>query len=333
MYIRFFSVLVVLALWCGVSSAADTVVRVLLLNNGAAVKPPQKDEALEQLDSSKGEILMGGMRYSGLVEIWRGKGGLYVINELPLEEYVKGVVAGEVGRLWDAEALKAQAVAARTYVLSQKKEQTGVGKLRYDLTSTVLHQVYKGGDIPETTAAAVEDTRGEILVYDGKPITAFYHSTSGGATEDAKEVFGKDYPYLRSVDANSELSPFFLWQKQIPLKELEKASGVPGLLDLSVDSYTASGRIRFFSAIIANGSVKVPAAELRKNLGWDRLPSTLVTNVLRDGELIIIEGRGYGHGVGMCQWCALQMAKDGKTYRDILAHFYPGTTLQQYEIR
>ncbi|KAF0185549.1 MAG: stage II sporulation protein D [Nitrospirae bacterium] len=326
------SFLVVL-LWSNAACAADQMVRVLLLNNGIATKPPQKGEELEQLGSAKGDVLLGGLRYSGALEIWRGKNGLYVINELPLEEYVKGVVAGEVGKSWDADALKAQAVVARTYTVAQRKPEGGTGKMRYDLTSTVLDQVYKGGDIPESIASAVERTRGEILTYDGKPIISFYHSTSGGMTEDAAEVFGKSYPYLRPVETNPELSPFYIWQKQIPIRELEKASGVKGLNDISVESLTVSGRVRHLAFTNGKQSVRVVAKDLRKNLGWDRLPSTFITGILRDGDVFVMEGRGYGHGVGMCQYSALQMAKEGKTYREILSYFYSGTTLQQYENR
>ncbi len=323
----------VLTLCTGGAWAAEHMVRVLLLNNGIATKPPQKGEELEQLGSAKGEVLLGGMRYSGALEIWRGRSGLYVINELPLEEYIKGVVAGEVGKSWDAEALKAQAVVARTYALVQRRAEGAAGKMRYDLTSTVLDQVYKGGDIPESIAAAVEKTRGEILTLDGKPIIAFYHSTSGGMTEDAAEVFGKSYSYLRPVETNSELSPFDIWQKQIPLKDMEKASGVKGLSDISIESYTVSGRVRHFAFTNGKQSVRIVAKDLRRTLGWERLPSTFVESILRDGDTFVIEGRGYGHGVGMCQYSALQMAKEGKTYREILSFFYPGTLLQQHENR
>jgi stage II sporulation protein D len=311
--------------------AAETTVRVLL-TGGNGARLPQKDEGVERLAVSTGEVLFGGMQYFGKIEIWRGKNGLYVVNELPLEEYVKGVVSGEVGRSWDIEALKAQAVVSRTYVLMQKAYAVSA-PVPYDVTSSVLHQVFKGGDVPEPIARAVEDTRGEILTFDGGPIVAYFHSTSGGITEDAAEVFGKSYPYLKPVETNSELSPYFLWQKKIALKDMEKASGVKGLKDIGIDSHTASGRVRTFSFVNGSGSTKIAAKTLRQNLGWDKLPSTFVTSIMRDNGAFIIEGRGYGHGVGMCQWSALQMARDGKTYRDILSYFYQGTVLQQYEDR
>jgi len=311
--------------------AAETTVRVLL-PGGYGARLPQKDEGVERLAVSTGEVLFGGMQYFGKIEIWRGKNGLYVVNELPLEEYVKGVVSGEVGRAWDIEALKAQAVVSRTYVLMQKAYAVSA-PVPYDVTSSVLHQVFKGGDVPEPIARAVEDTRGEILTFDGGPIVAYFHSTSGGITEDAAEVFGKSYPYLKPVETNSELSPYFLWQKKIALKDMEKASGVKGLKDIGIDSHTESGRVRTFSFVNGSGSTKIAAKTLRQNLGWDKLPSTFVTSIMRDNGAFIIEGRGYGHGVGMCQWSALQMARDGKTYRDILSYFYQGTVLQQYEDR
>lgn len=310
---------------------AETTVRVLLTgSNGARL--PQKDEGVERLAVSTGEVLFGGMQYFGKIEIWRGKNGLYVVNELPLEEYVKGVVSGEVGRSWDIEALKAQAVSSRTYVLMQKNSAV-TAPVPYDVTSSVLHQVFKGGNVPESITEAVDSTRGEILTFDSRPIVAYFHSTSGGITEDAFEVFGKSYSYLKPVETNSELSPYFLWQKKISVKDMEKASGVKGLKGISIDSHTASGRVRNFSFVNGAGSTKIAAKTLRQSLGWDKLPSTFITSIMRDNGAFIIEGRGFGHGVGMCQWSALQMARDGKSYRDILAYFYQGTVLQQYEDR
>lgn len=324
--------LLVLCPFLIVSTAdAETTIRVLL-SGANGVKIPQKDEAVERIAVSTGEVIFGGMQYFGKIEIWRGKNGLYVVNELPLEEYVKGVVSGEVGKTWDAEALKAQAVISRTYVLMQKAGG-GNGALPYDVTSSVLHQVFKGGDIPETIAQAVRDTKGEVLTYEGKVIVAYFHSTSGGMTEDAAEVFGKGYPYLKPVETNSELSPYFLWQKKITAKDMEKAAGVRNLKDISIDSYTASGRVRDFLFVNGSGSTKVAAKTLRQSLGWEKLPSTFVTSIMRDNGAYIIEGRGYGHGVGLCQWSALLMAREGKTYKDILAYFYQGTILQQYEDR
>ncbi|MBF0328546.1 MAG: SpoIID/LytB domain-containing protein [Nitrospirae bacterium] len=306
---------------------ADTI-RVLLLDAKNS-KLPQKNERVERLGNGKGSALLGGMKYSGVLEVWRGDNGLYVINELPFEEYIKGVVAAEVGSSWDIEALKAQAVVARTYALTQK-QNGGKNKISYHLTSSVLHQVYKGGSVHENISRAVKETVGEILTFEGKPIIAYYHSTSGGITEDPAEVFGKSYPYLKPVSTNCEISPFYLWEKRIALQDIQKATNIKALEEISIDSFTVSNRVRNLKFIAEGKEHIIPAKDLRKNIGWDKLPSTLITNLRKDNDTFIFEGKGYGHGVGMCQWSALQMAKSGKNYKEILATFYPSTTIELY---
>jgi stage II sporulation protein D len=309
-------------------ATAETSVRVLLMDN-KDLRVPSKDERLTCMGTSAGDVLLSGLKYSGVIEVWKGDSGLYIINDIPLEDYIKGVVAAEMKSSWDIEALKAQAVAARTYAIYQISNSAPGAP--YDLTSTVLDQAYKGANISPSVEQAVNETKGEILIYGGKPIAAFYHSTSGGMTEDAAEVFGKAFPYLKPVKTNCELSPYFLWEKIIPVSEIEKDLDIQGIKDIGIDSYTASGRARVMKITLEAGSLILPATEMRKKVGWDRLPSTLITQISRHNSLIVFEGRGYGHGVGMCQWSTLQMAKDGMTYRQILNYFYPGTTIQLYE--
>jgi stage II sporulation protein D len=299
--------------------------------DGKNFRMPKKNEKVERLGNSKGEVLLSGLKYSGSIEVWRGENGLYIVNEIPLEDYIKGVVAGEVGSSWDMEALKAQAVVARTYAVYQKiwqKQNNGVNKVPYHLTSSVMHQVYKGSGIPEKIAAAVNETNGEILTFEGKPIIAYYHSTSGGMTEDPAEVFGKGYPYLMPVETSGEISPYYMWEKKIPVVEIERASNTSGIKELQIESHTVSNRVRNFKIIAESGEYSIAGKDLRKNLGWDKLPSTMVVNMVKDGDNYIFEGKGYGHGVGMCQWSALDMAKKGSNYRDILSKFYPGTMIE-----
>ncbi|MBI5213036.1 MAG: SpoIID/LytB domain-containing protein [Nitrospirae bacterium] len=291
-------------------------------------KIPKKDEKVERLGNVKGEVLLSGLKYSGVIEVWKGNNGLYIVNEVSLEDYIKGVVAAEVGSSWDIEALKAQAVVSRTYALNQKLNN---GKMPYHLTSSVLHQVYKSGNAPESIAKAVDETKGEILTYEGKPIVAYYHSTSGGMTEDPSEVFGKSYPYLKPVETSCELSPYFMWEKRIPVSDIEKASSSVQIKDIIIESYTASNRARTLKIIAESGEYSIPAKDLRKNLGWDKLPSTMITNIIRSEDAYIFEGKGYGHGVGMCQWTALNLAKKGMSYREIISKFYPGATIELYE--
>ena len=309
--------------------SAGSTIRVLIVNE---IYPeiPAKDEKLRKLGSMKGDLLVMGSRYSGNIEIWKGSSGLYFINELPMEDYVEGVTVAEVGSDWEIEALKAQAVISRTYAVYQKKKRN-VGSI-YHITSSVLHQVYKGKNFDPRVAYAVTETKGEILTFEGKPIVAFYHSTAGERTENPEEVFGKSYPYLRSVELRCELSPYCVWERRIQIAEIEEALNLPGIKEISIKSYTSTKRVKELNVINNSGTTTIKATELRKSLGWNHLPSTNF-NITHDGEAIIFKGKGFGHGVGLCQWSTLGMALGGKNYKEILSFFYPGTAIQLYEGR
>lgn len=311
------------------SFASAGTIKVLILDEKSP-RMPQKNEQLEKISKNmNGELFFGGNHYKGGIEVWKGQNGLYVVNEVPLEEYVKGVTKAEIGPNWEMEAMKAQAVISRTYAVYQKMMN---GNSFYHLTSTVLHQVYKGNSTDETIAFAVNKTAGEILTYEGKPIEAFYHSTAGEKTELPDEVFGKSYPYLRSVESICESSPYSMWERKIQVSEIERALNLSGIEDIKVISHTSTGRAKELSITTQRAQSIVKATELRKLLGWQRLPSTNF-KITKNADLIIFEGKGYGHGVGLCQWSALEMAKKGMNYRDILAYFYPGTEIRLYEGR
>ncbi|MBN2653847.1 MAG: SpoIID/LytB domain-containing protein [Nitrospirae bacterium] len=313
------------------AAANDTEIKIRVL----IVDPknpllPKKDEKLEKLGSqTDAHVLVGRATFSGRIDIYKGERGIYVVNEMPIEDYIKGVIVGEVGSSWDAEALKAQAVAARTYAIYQM-QNASKSAAGFHLTSSVLHQVYKGGSVPESILKAVDDTRSEVITYDGKPIIAYYHSTSGGMTEDPVEVFGKEYPYLKVVETNSELSPFFMWERKIPLVDIEKALEISGIKDIVTLSQTASARIKDLKIINTTKELVIPAKDFRRKIGWEKLPSTLVTRMSIQDDRVVFEGKGYGHGVGLCQWSSLLMAKEGKTYTEILQKFYPGTVVEHY---
>lgn len=260
-------------------------------------------------------------------EIPNGESRKYLIKELPLEDYVKGVVAAEVYPDWEIEALKAQAVAARTYAVYHKKMNKDS---LYHITSSVLHQVYKGSSFDTRVIAAVTETRSEILTFDNEPIEALYHSTAGERTENPEEVFGRSYPYLRSVELKCELSPYCAWQREIKLTDIEKALNLRGIKEIKIKSYTSTGRVKELDIVNGSTKVTISAKDFRKALGWRNLPSTNFS-IRSDKDVIIFEGKGYGHGVGLCQWCAQEMAREGKNYREILSFFYPGTTIELYE--
>lgn len=304
---------------------ADTI-KVLILNDVYS-KAPARNEKIEKIGSMKGDLLVMGTRYSGNIDVWKGEGGMYLINELPLEEYVKDVVAEEVGPDWEMEALKAQAVVSRTYALYQKSMN---GDSIYQIASSVLNQVYKGHNHDVRVAYAVAETSGEILTYDNRPIAAFFHSTCGGRTENPEDVFGKSYPYLRSVESNCEISPYWIWERRIQLTEIEKALNISGIRGISIKSYTSTNRVKQLDITGDTKTTTINATDLRKALGWSRLPSTNFT-IVREGNSMIFKGKGYGHGVGLCQWSSQEMAREGKNYKEILSFFYPGTTIQLYE--
>jgi stage II sporulation protein D len=307
---------------------AGTTMKVLILDD-VFQSVPSRDEKIERMGKLKGDLLVNGTRYPGDIEIWKGNSGLYLMNELPLEEYIKNVVSAEVGADWDMEALKTQAVISRTYALNQKAQNKNPN---FDITSSVLHQVYKGSNENARISYAVMNTEGEVLTYNGKIIEAFYHSTSGGLTEAPEEVFGKGHPYLKPVSGSCESSPYWIWERRIPVEEIGKAMKISGLRDIKITSYTSTKRVKTVDLVLAGAAQSVKATDLRKAIGWNRLPSTNFT-VSRDNNVMVFDGKGFGHGVGLCQWSSLEMAKSGVGYRDILSYFYPGTLLQLYENR
>ena len=314
------------------TSAEAGTIKVLILDD-IFQKIPDKAETLEKMGKLKGDLLVNGTHYLGKIDVLKGKNSLYLINELSFEEYIKNVVAAEVGTNWDMEALKVQAVISRTYAMYQKNQKNQSNtNTDYDITSSVLNQVYKGSSVDTRISYAVMDTEGEVLTYNGNLIEAFYHSTSGGKTEDPAEVFGKSYPYLKPVESNCELSPYWIWERRIPVEEIEKALNIKGIRNIQIKSYTKTQRVRTVDVLYSQGVLNVESKDLRKMLGWSRLPSTNFT-ISRDSGNYVFDGKGYGHGVGLCQWSALEMSREGMTYKQILDYFYPGTKLEKYENR
>jgi stage II sporulation protein D len=302
-------------------------IRVLIINENYQ-SIPEKDEQLEKIDyKTTNALLVNGAYYTGEIEVWKGQNGLYVINEIPLEDYVKDVVIAEAGKSWEMEAIKAQAVVVRTYAVYHKKVRENS---YYHLSSSVLHQVYKGNSPDARIAYAVEKTSGEILTFNSKPIEALYHSTCGGKTELPENVFGKSYPYLRSVESSCESSPYWVWERNIPLSEIEKGLNISGIKEIGIRSYTSTGRVKELEINTESEQITLGSNELRRLLGWQRVPSTNFS-MIRNGNSIIFKGKGHGHGVGLCQWSTLEMAKKGKNYREILSFFYPGTEIQLYK--
>ncbi|KIL49780.1 stage II sporulation protein D [Jeotgalibacillus soli] len=262
------------------------------------------------------------------------------VEQMELEKYVEGVVASEMPASFEEEALKAQALAARTYI-TRMMTSGGVSGLEMpaDITDTVAHQVYKSDDElkiiwgkdyewqKKKIKEAVAATKGEILTYEGKPITASFFSTSNGWTENAKDYWEEDVPYLKSVPSewDEKTSPGFLAEVTIPVNEFEEKLGInlqEGEMG-TVTARTPGNRIKTVS--IAGETFS--GREIREKL---QLRSTDF-HWKQKGNAVVIQTKGYGHGVGMSQYGANGMAKEGKKYDEILAHYFKGVKIESVE--
>ena len=277
-----------------------------------------------------GPHAVGALRVRGAVEVVRVAEGLRVVNRVGLEDYLAGTLGREVYPRWHDEALKAQAVVSRTYALHRREQRRGEG---FDLEAGTRDQVY-GGTAAETPRLrqAIAATRGQHLRHGGVPILAAFHSASGGHTASAEEVWGEAIPYLVAQRVpHEEDSPDTYWRARVTGTTLGRALAPLGLdvgpvRRVRVEARSPSGRSERLSVEGVQGRGSLTGRALRTALGEGVLRSTLFEVRSHEGSFVFV-GSGHGHGVGMSQWGAESMARRGSTYREILAAFYPGTTL------
>jgi stage II sporulation protein D len=265
------------------------------------------------------------------------------IEEIPLERYVAGVVAAEMPAQFELEALKAQALTARTYIVRQmlSGEQIAVPEGAM-VTDTVTHQVYKNEDDlrkiwkPEEYAwklqkvqEAVIATKGQILTYKGEPISSTFFSTSNGFTENSEDYWSNSFPYLRSVASPWDVkeSPKFNNQVVMPISEFERRLGVRlasgGDAVGEIVERTEGNRV----AKVQIGGKTLSGKDVREKLDLKSSDFSWV----KKGDHIVIKTKGYGHGVGMSQYGANGMAKEGKTYDEIVKYYYKGVNIAKAE--
>ena len=268
---------------------------------------------------------------SGLIHVVRKGKAFLVINQVDLEEYVKGVVPAEVNSTWHPEMLKAQAVAARTYALYQQMLST---TREYDVVATVQDQVYRGkSGVDGAVLRAVDETRGLVLTYQNAPIYAAFSSTAAGLTEDAVNVWSKEYPYLKGVECPFDLeSPYYQWRASFRLDRLEQnlrqqGFAVGTIASMEPLAFSRGGRVAKLRVVHSDGELILRGEDLRKAVGYSIVPSTQFT-IDAVGKEIVLSGYGAGHAVGMCQWGAKELAELGYPFSTILAYYYPGTELQ-----
>jgi stage II sporulation protein D len=246
------------------------------------------------------------------------------IISVDLERYVASVLAGEVPSSWPQSALLAQAVAARTFALLRMKERKNQS---FHVKSTVLDQVYKENPNPIFINAA-RATAGQVLFYDNRLAETSYHSTCGGKTADSFSIWGRPYQHLQGVECNyCKSSKTYQWKAQIALQELE-AKLQHKVSDITIISRSNDGRAQTLEIKDKDFSTRLSAHELRMTFGPMRMKSTLINSIIIKDNIIYLEGNGFGHGVGMCQYGALGLARINKNYREILSYYYPGTQLR-----
>lgn len=303
-----------------------------------------------------GLVSVNGRRYRGELSFVAADSGVQVINRVGVEAYLRGVVPRELGVRGpgDRAALEAQAVAARSYAVAR----LGSASRSYDLTATTSDQVYGGVDAENPVAdAAVAMTEGLVLFYDGRPVSAPYHSTCGGSTAEPIEVYrSRNEPFLQRVSDRipgsdryyCDIAPRFRWERSwrgdtltaIVERYLRPYAQVPAgpigvIRDVAVDGRTPSGRVAAIVIDTDRGRYRVAGNDIRyvlRSSGGELLNSTYFSPEVvsaSDGRLsrLTIRGLGYGHGVGLCQWGAIGRARAGQDFRTILRTYFPGTSV------
>lgn len=277
-------------------------------------------------------------RYRGFIDVnLDGNQKFFVVNRLDVEDYIRGVLYHEVSHRWPLEALKVQAVAARSYAIYQMKRNAA---REYDVTNDIYSQVY-GGRTSERyrTNLAIDRTRAQVLTFKGEVLPAYFHATCGGHTEDVREVwkhegltplYGVRCMYCRG-------SPHYFWKRNFRLKDFQDKLNAKGykigmIADINVVARDKSDRIQFLLIADREGKqITISGKDFREIVG----PNVVRSNnyyVVMKGYFCDLLGKGWGHGVGMCQWGAEGMAGQGFNYEKILQFYYPGAELTVWPV-
>jgi stage II sporulation protein D len=278
--------------------------------------------------SNNGLVWINDRWYRGTTRLINQGNSLTAINKVDLEQYLYSVVGAEAISTWPIEALKAQAVAARSYALYKRKTEHNN---LYDVDTTIGTQVYQGLNTEYTTThQAVNSTLGQVMTYNGQVILAAFHSSSGGHTENVEDVWTQPLPYLRAVVDYDQKAPVFEWNKVFPVSQISTlVGGVGQIKTLIPEDTTPHGRIVSMKVVGDRGTATVSGNQLRKALD---LRSTLF-RIGTDGHNLQVQGRGFGHGLGLSQWGAYFLAKQGINYYQILTHYYQNANLTQIKLQ
>jgi stage II sporulation protein D len=295
----------------------------------------QKAWTITVKPTNGGFVYIGKQWYRGTVSLVNTSKGVMAVNNVNLEDYLTSVVGKEAYASWPQEVLKAQAVAARSFALYRVQKQTNP---LFDLGDNQTYQVYAGLDgEADSTHRAVQATQGKVLTYSGNIIEAVFHANAGGHTENSENVWGGVTPYLRGITSPDQAGRNFQWNEQFTAGDLrQKLPGLGNIQAIKPLAKTPTGRIAKVEILGDKGRKTMTGRDLRQAL---KLKSTLF-EVIPPGLVASqsgsaapsgfqFNGKGHGHGLGMSQWGAFAMAEEGKTYQQILQHYYKGTVLSQ----
>jgi len=277
-------------------------------------------------------IIVDSRRFRGNIQLIKKDNlHLLVVNHIDLEDYIKGILYREASHYWPIEALKAQAITCRTYAVYQMQEN----KLKdFDVTSDIYSQVY-GGKTSERsrTNKAVEQTKGYILTYHGKVFPTYYHATCAGHTEDASLLWNIDLAPLKGVSCDfCQESPHFRWHYVLSCDEVKDklvnaGYKISDLKDIVILDRDNSARITDLKMVSEKKELKISAKDFRNIISPNIIRSTnFKVDVINHD--VVFEGFGWGHGVGLCQWGAYFMAKQGYKYEQILKYYYPESNVE-----
>jgi stage II sporulation protein D (peptidoglycan lytic transglycosylase) len=330
----------------------------LLRPDGSTTEPHR---GLSAVNVTENQFAMAdGRRYRGRFAVVRDASGLTLLNRVPVESYLAGVIGEELGprRPDERQAMLAQAVVSRTFALRNRGRWETLG---FDAWADIRDQVYRGV-VGETPAVwdALRATAGEVLRFHGELVDAYFHSTCGFRTAGVDEAFksARGRPYLRPVSDQRrgsgggyycDISPRFRWREEwdattlrailsrtLPAVMNVGGDGLQRIRDLEVSRTSPSGRVEELRIVFERGDVRVPEPDVRAVLRPDvnrQLGSAAFQlSVTKDGGQVarlVATGAGWGHGVGLCQWGAVGRARAGQDYRAILATYFPGTSVER----
>jgi stage II sporulation protein D len=309
------------------------------VSNGISIDGKRLGSSIRIVAQESGSFIrINGRRYRDNILVNTSGGKCTVINELGLEDYLNGILPSEVNAAWSPETLKAQAVISRTYVLRNLRKHEKDG---FDVCTETHCQVYGGVEAEDPrTNSAVAASRSEVLVYKGELAQSLFHASCGGHTENPNCVWTWDSAapeYLKGVkDKFCAESPHNYWKNTVTAETIKSRLARSGynvgtIKKIKTSGRDNSGRPEKLKITSSEGTLVINPSKFRMAIDPWIIKSAFITSISRQGKAFVFEGKGWGHGVGLCQWGAKVMGDKGYDYKQILELYYPGTDVEKWE--